>query len=279
MKICIAGKNNIAVGALDYLLKNLNFPQNDIYVIVNKNDLGIDNWQKSLKKYAIDNNIKIKSLNEIYDLKNLIFISLEFDKIIKTELFKTNKLYNIHFSLLPAYKGMYTSALPIINGEKYSGVTLHKIDNGIDTGDIIDQIKFEINLRDTSRDLYLKYIKNSLVLFKRNIKNIISNEIKSKQQSSIGSSYYSKKAIDYSNLEIDYKKTSFEIYNQFRAYIFQEYQLPQICNNEIIKVELTKQKSDFCKIIQKDSFYEITGIDGFIIKAYKNIKNSRNNND
>ena len=58
-------------------------------------------------------------------------------EIIKTKNFKSNKLFNLHFSLLPSYKGMHTSAFPILNGEKYSGVTIHKIDNGIDTGDII----------------------------------------------------------------------------------------------------------------------------------------------
>lgn len=164
---------------------------------------------KIIKKYALDNNIKIKTLEDCYDIKDLIFLSLEFDRIIKTEFFKTKKMYNIHFSLLPAYKGMYTSALPIINGEKYSGVTLHKIDNGIDTGDIIDQIKFEIDLNDTARDLYLKYIENSFILFKKNIKNIkniFEGNFISISQQAIGSSYYSKKAIDYSNLKFDYKK-------------------------------------------------------------------------
>ena len=41
---------------------------------------------------------------------------------------------------------MYTSIWPIINGENYCGVTLHEIDSGIDTGDIIDQIKVKINI-------------------------------------------------------------------------------------------------------------------------------------
>ena len=86
---------------------------------------------------------KIISLNQAYRIPNLIFISIHYDKIIKIENFKTKNLYNFHFSLLPKYKGMHTGAHPIINGENYSGVTLHKIDNGIDTGDVIDQIKFK----------------------------------------------------------------------------------------------------------------------------------------
>ena len=53
---------------------------------------------------------------------------------------------------------MYTSALPFINGESLTGVTLHKIDLGIDTGDIIGQKRIEILDTDTARSLYLKYI-------------------------------------------------------------------------------------------------------------------------
>ena len=48
---------------------------------------------------------------------------------------------------------MYTSYWPIKNGEKKSGVTLHKIDSGIDTGDIISQLSFDID-EDTLFSLY-----------------------------------------------------------------------------------------------------------------------------
>ena len=62
---------------------------------------------------------------------------------------------------------MYTSALPIINNELETGVTLHKIDSGIDTGDIIDQIKFKIENNFTARDLYFKYLFYSKELLKK----------------------------------------------------------------------------------------------------------------
>lgn len=58
------------------------------------------------------------TLEQAYEIENLIFISCEFDQLIKPEKFNSPFLYNIHFSLLPAYKGMYTSALPLYNGEK-----------------------------------------------------------------------------------------------------------------------------------------------------------------
>ena len=62
---------------------------------------------------------------------------------------------------------MFTSSLPLLYGDEYSGVTLHKIDDGIDTGDIIDQIKFNISSIDSARDLYFKYLENGLILLKK----------------------------------------------------------------------------------------------------------------
>ena len=141
----------------------------------------------------------------MYNIKDLKFFSLEYSQLIKPQLFESNHLVNIHFSLLPAYKGMYTSAHPLLNGES-SGVTLHKIDSGIDTGDIISQLKFDINLNDTARDLYMKYLLFSLKLFKENFKNILNDNYSTVPQEKINSSYFSKKSIDYSNLKIDFKE-------------------------------------------------------------------------
>ena len=90
---------------LSYMLEN--FTQYNYYVIVNKTDKGVDTWQPSLKK-AQNLNIKIINLKEAYNI-DCLFLSCEFDKIIKPELFNSNKLFNIHFSKLPQYKGVYIS--------------------------------------------------------------------------------------------------------------------------------------------------------------------------
>ena len=137
-KICIAGNFSIAIECTKFLVKN--FKNIKIYSIINQNDNSEDTFQPSFKKFCKNNKIQIITLEESYNLKNMIFFSLHFDKIIKIENFKTSKLYNIHFSLLPKYKGMHTTAWPILNGDFETGVTLHKIDNGIDTGSIISTI-------------------------------------------------------------------------------------------------------------------------------------------
>ena len=56
------------------------------------------------------------------------------------------------------------------NGEKYSGVTCHEIDNGVDTGNIVDSGKFQIKLNDTSKDNYFRLMNKAVELF-----NILQN--------------------------------------------------------------------------------------------------------
>lgn len=241
--ICIAGKNSIAVDALGHILKN--FGDKQILFLPNKTDDGVDDWQPSFKKFASSRSVRQTSLEELYDIGPLVFISLEFAEIIRPARFRSSELFNIHFSLLPKYKGMFTSAHPLLNGERSSGVTLHKIDAGIDTGDIVDQLEFAISIEDTARDLYFKYLKNAYALFAKNIERIVSGNYAQMPQPGILSSYYSKKSIDYSSLKIDFIKTAFEVHNQFRAFTFREYQIPIFNGCQIIRSEITAARSTF----------------------------------
>ena len=240
MILIIAGKNNIAVDVLKFALDNLNMP---IFVVLNKTENFQNNFQKSLGFYAKRWNVPIKKLEDIYDLNDSIFLSLEFDRIIKPDLFKSKNLFNIHFSLLPRYKGMYTSALPILNGENKTGVTLHRIDSGIDTGEIIAQIKIKITNSDTARDLYIKYIRFGSDLVIKHFNTLIDNSFNSRVQSADNSTYFSKKSIDYNNLKINFVQTAFQISNQLRAFTFREFQLPKFNNIDISSSVITKKKS------------------------------------
>lgn len=243
MFICVAGKNNIAVDILEYLRKNCR-GRYELAIVCNKTETGKNGFQKSLRFWANRYNISEYTLEEIYEKEELIFLSLEFDQLINPERFRDARLYNIHFSLLPKYKGMYTSAIPILNGERYVGVTLHKIDRGVDTGDIIAQRRFNVERNYTCRDLYLQYIKHGTILVLQNIENLIDDCIYAVEQKSDDSTYYSKKYIDYSNIKIDLRQTAMGIDRQIRAYSFREYQLPVVYGKRIISTYITETKSD-----------------------------------
>tara|TARA_R100000935_G_scaffold9921_3_gene19917 strand:- start:15390 stop:16574 length:1185 start_codon:yes stop_codon:yes gene_type:complete len=268
MKICIAGKNDIAVNILIYALNY--FEPNQICVVLNKSDISKNTWQKSLGFYANLYKIEILELSDVMKFNDLIFLSLEFDKIVEPKKFQTSRIFNIHFSLLPEYKGMYTSLLPILHGKKFSGVSLHKIDRGIDTGDIIDQK--QINIEGfTCEELYLKYIEEGTELLIKNFENLISNKYNYFIQPSINSTYFSKKSFDFTNIEINPYQTAYQISQFVKATDFSVYQMPTFQGLEMYKSRITATKSTIkpgSVIISNDEYIEIATID-FNVILYK----------
>jgi methionyl-tRNA formyltransferase len=251
MKLCVAGKGQIAIDGLELAIAELGHA--NVLVCVNENDDGVSRWQPSLLRFAKEWGVKVVRLADLYDLEDLIFLSLEFDSIIKPERFNTEKLFNIHFSKLPAYKGMYTAAWPLLNGEEYTGVTLHKIDEGIDTGDIIDQVTIRINDQDTARDLYLSCMTAARTLLERSFSNLLNNQYHAIPQGARESSYYSKSSINYSNLRINLRSTAEYVARQVRALHFREYQIPEIENFplSIGKIQNERSRGGPGKVIAK----------------------------
>lgn len=269
--VIIAGKNDIAVNILDYILDTYGEQLNAV-VVCNKTDTGQDSWQKSLRLEAKRRNVPEYQLEDIYTISNAVFLSLEYDRIIRPDKFSSRELYNIHFSLLPQYRGMYTSAIPILNGEEYSGVTLYRIDQGIDTGDIIAQREIRLDERETCRSLYLKYISQAVSLMKEYVKTLIfyPNEVNSKVQDSKKASYYSKDTIDYKNLVIDLNQPAGFIDRQIRAFSFREYQMPEIYGRKIIGTMITTHhsKSSPGKVILESNIGWILATNDYDIVVY-----------
>lgn len=239
--VIIAGQNSIAVNFLRYLHVNYG-GQLKLYVVLNRTDTGKSGWQPSLKLEAELLGVRALSLAESYKIKDALFLSLEFDRIINPTKFDTDKIYNVHFSKLPAYRGMYTSAWPILNGESESGVTLHEIDLGIDTGDIVDQLSFKIAGM-TCRDLYFAYMEHAFWLLKDNFARLLKGNVQGRQQDTVGATYYSKASINYADISLDFCATASQVERQFRAFTFRQYQLPQLNGINLRAALITTNKS------------------------------------
>lgn len=140
---------------------------------------------------------------------------------------------------------MYTSALPIIYNENETGVTLHYIDNSIDTGDIIAQKRFSIDFCDTAQDVYKKLIINGTKLVIEILPQLLNKDryIKAKKQNCLKASYFSKYSINYNDLHINLNQCAISIYNQIRAFHFRCYQMPVINDMKIAECEILEQRS------------------------------------
>lgn len=240
--ICIAGKNRIAVEGLHLAVGR--FGKEAVVACVNRNDDGVSRWQPSLRHHATRLGVPVVTVDEIRAHPGLVFISLEFDRIIDPEQFASKRLYNFHFSLLPAYKGVYTAAWPILNGETRSGVTLHCIDAGIDTGDIIDQREIPIGPDDTARDLYFACMDSGIALLRQHLDALCATPAPAATpQPAYGSTYYSQRSIDYGALSIDFRQTAFGVRNQIRAFSFREFQSVRIDDLCVGRTEILPQRS------------------------------------
>jgi methionyl-tRNA formyltransferase len=163
---------------------------------------------------------------------------------------------------------MYTSTIPILNGEERTGVTLHAIDEGIDTGPIIAQHKFKIDINDTARTLYFKYLDNALRLFKSQIYKLLENNFSYHRQDVLMSSYYKKNPGIFEQ-KISLNKTSYQIHNQIRALCFKEFQLPSINGCAVSESALTNEFIGYRQLTELDDKFIVSGIDGYKIIVKK----------
>lgn len=234
--VAIIGKNTSAVKCAEALLNNKN--ANIVLVSPNNSDDGEDTWQLSLKKFAERNNLhtksfkKIKSPDSIEYLKslNLDFIfSIQYDQIINQSVIDTAKhgAINLHFSPLPRYRGVSPIALAMMNGESTYGVTLHYMDPGVDTGDIIAQKMFDISQLNNARELYDMSTENSIELFKENIDSILNLKNNRILQDNTKALYYSMGTLNFKDNKIKWNKDTRSLVNWIKSFIFPPFQYPK----------------------------------------------------
>ncbi len=107
------------------------------------------------------------TLAELRELGPDIGISAFFGFILRPELIDLfpRGCINLHAALLPYNRGWHTNVWPILDGTP-AGVTVHYIDPGVDTGDIIAQERIPIEPTDTGGSLHEKIIRRQVDLFK-----------------------------------------------------------------------------------------------------------------
>jgi len=94
--------------------------------------------------------------------------------IIKSELIDkfAGRFLNAHLGLSPYYRGSGTNFWPLVNGEpEYVGVTFMYLDKGVDTGEIIHQIRARIYHRDTVHQIGNRLISDAAIVYAQIIQN------------------------------------------------------------------------------------------------------------
>lgn len=231
-KICVfIGGKQIGVNCLRVLIKEGVIPK---LVIGNVDDKGRDSWHQSLVKVAkaLGLNVivgkRVKDLEVIEKIKAVnpeVIFCIGGTQLIPKEVLNIPKYscLNIHPALLPKYRGRYSTAWAIFNGEEYSGVTAHFMDEGIDAGPIIFQKKIKIKDYDTAKSLYDRVLtKTGEKLFIKFVKLWLSgSKITSRPQDEKLASYYPKGLPN--NGEIDWSWEGPKILRFIKAMTFEPF--------------------------------------------------------
>ena len=119
------------------------------------NKLGVD--------YLLLENVNSQdSLDSFSEYRADLFISMSFNQILRPRILSlpTMGFINCHAGELPFYRGRNILNWSLINDAKQFGVTVHYVDEGIDTGDIIEQVIEPI----TDTDTYATLLDRAIVL-------------------------------------------------------------------------------------------------------------------
>ena len=121
-----------------------------------------------------------QKLVEIISQENVDFIVLAgFMRILGSNFIKnfSSRIINIHPSLLPKYPGLNTHKKVLENKDKEHGVTVHLVDEGLDSGPIIGFIKIKVEDKEKENDLIKKIHKVEHFIFPKILSELQEGKI------------------------------------------------------------------------------------------------------
>lgn len=196
----------------------------EIAFIVPRTDTADNELLEYSKKYRIDYlyPVKINSAEFINIAQGYhcdLFVSMSFNQIFREEIMNMPplKTINCHAGQLPFYRGRNILNWALINDEKCFGITVHYVDGGIDTGDIILQRTYPINDADNYKSLLeVAYTECANILYDA-IKIIQSGQVNPVKQESIHPvGFYCGRRGKGDEL-INWNQTSRQLFNFIRA--------------------------------------------------------------
>ncbi|MCA6072616.1 MAG: methionyl-tRNA formyltransferase [Endomicrobium sp.] len=223
VKILFFGVASISKTYLEELYKN----NHEIFIIT-VTDKPALRGQKlappAVKVYALENNIKFiqpeKFTSDVIEIIKTFNadagVVVAYGKLIPKTVFNLPKhrTFNIHFSLLPKYRGAAPAQYALCNGETETGVTAFYIEEGLDTGNIIVQKKLDIAVKDNAETLFNKLVplgisvmNKTLDLFRADSANAVAQA----GEPSFAPIFRKEAGL------VNWHKSANEIYNQFRG--------------------------------------------------------------
>lgn len=277
LKIVFMGTPEFSVPTLEMLIENYN-----VIGVITQPDKpagrGYNLKKTPVKEIALKNGInvyqpqKIKNnvefIEQIKELNPDVIIVVAYGKILPKEILELPKFgcINSHASLLPRHRGASPINFSIISGDTKTGITTMFMDEGLDTGDIIQQYEFKISDNMTAGELHDNLKELSSYAIKDTLDKLERKELKIEKQNEKYSTYAPIILKEFGH--IDFTKSSKEIYNLIRglnpwpvAYCLYEEKKMKIYEAKILDIDDQKYFNNECgEIVDVNK-------DGIIVKC------------
>ena len=227
MRIVFMGTPDFAVDSLAALVES---SDHEIVAVITQPDRPKGRGQKVLmtpvKEYALEKNLvvlqpaKIRIPEFIEELKALapeLIVVVAFGQFLPKEILELPKYgcINVHASLLPKYRGAAPIHYAVMNGEKESGVTIMRMDKGMDTGAMLAKVATYIGEDMTMGELHNELKVAGAHLLLEVIRGIEDGTIKDMPQNDAEATYAS--LLDKEIEKIEWSKSASEIHNKVRG--------------------------------------------------------------
>lgn len=227
-----------------------------------------------VKEYAIEHGIEViqpsklrESTELIRDLSPELIIVVAYGKILPREILEIPRFgcINVHGSLLPKYRGAAPIQWALINGERSTGITTMKMDENLDTGDILLQRETEIDSETTFEELHDRLKNIGAEVLNETIENL---QLLSPRKQINSDATYSQ-MITKETQKISWQKSAWEIHNLIRALDSHpgaisnfksrdgKIETLKIWKSRVVDNEIPHE--DPGKILKQDGFYVATG--------------------
>jgi len=204
-------------------------PLFDIVGVFTQPDKPIGREQKvnfpPIKKLALENNLAVfqpmKIKDELETIKNLkpdLIVVIAYGKIIPQSILDipVYGCINVHASLLPKYRGAACLNAPILYGDKETGVTIMRMEAGLDTGPVLRQAKIKLGGQETLEVVHDKLSALGAELLVPTLHDFIDEKISPQTQDDSQASYIT--TLKKEDGKIDWTKPAEEIERMVRAY-------------------------------------------------------------
>ena len=189
LAILISGRGSNMLNIVDACSNKTLSSKVKIIISNNKNAPGLAKVKKKGIKTKIINENQINKFEKVLSQSlleekvNLICLA-GFMQILSNEFLSNwnRKVINIHPSILPAFKGLNAVKKAIEKKVKYTGCTIHYVDKGIDTGEIIDQRIVRVLKTDDEEKLTKKILKEEHILYIKVIETLEKDHINGKDR-------------------------------------------------------------------------------------------------